>query len=72
MKGKVRQLEIKLLDIEHIQNTKLLDMAHGKVYSELLDRQSRHVILSHLIFLNPPIHLVKLEIHILLRINLAS
>lgn len=39
---KVEQLETKLLDIKHTQNTESLGAtAQEKVYSELLDRQSR-------------------------------
>jgi hypothetical protein len=42
LKEKVDQLEVKLLDMERPQNNEsLCNMAQEKVYSELLDRQSR-------------------------------
>jgi hypothetical protein len=42
LREKVEQLEIKLLGIEHSQNTEQsCNMSQEKVYSELLDRQSR-------------------------------
>lgn len=42
LREKVDQLEVRILDIERIRNTEpLCNMAQEKVYSELLDRQSR-------------------------------
>jgi len=42
---KVEQLETKLLDIKHTQNTEPLGAtAQEKVYSELLDRQSKSIV----------------------------